>query len=352
MRHLALTLAVLGAAIAPAAAQPGTPMTLRDRLVIVSSSSSAAVAQGLTRGFSERYGDAAAPILNSVGSIHATEAFCIGTGPQTPDVAVVTRRMPRAMLETCQSNGVRDIVEMELGLGAVVLAVRRGDAAPALTSRQVWEAIAAERFVDDEFVPNRARNWAEVSPTLPRSDIRMLMPDTSSGTRALFDDLVMEAGCRNVRQIRLLFEATYRRAKCVTQRIDGRITQLPAANVPAALLAAPAGTIGVLTYDQLSASGGNLVALSLDGVVPTAASIASFDYEQTRTVFLYAKRQHGRNQQGVGVVRGIRELLVEAASEGAAGPGGYLTGAGLVPLGPADRAAQRRVAEAQSLMSR
>ncbi|WP_431285182.1 PstS family phosphate ABC transporter substrate-binding protein [Humitalea sp. 24SJ18S-53] len=357
MRHLTLTLAALGAMIAPimstpAQAQLTAPMTLRDRLVVVSSISAAALAEGLTRGFAERYGETAAPILHSLPTARAVEVFCAGTGPQTPDMLVALRRMPRAMIETCNTNGVRDIIEMDLGLGAVVLAVRRGEATPALTSRQVWEALAAERHVEEEFVPNRVRAWSDISPTLPRAEIRMMVPDDASGNRALFDDLVMEAGCRNVRPIRLLFEATYRRAKCITQRTDGRATSVSMVNAPSALLTAPPGTIGVLTYEQVSNSGGNFVALSLDGVVPTAASIANFDYEQTRTVYLYAKRQHARNQQGVGVVRGIQEFLNEAASEGTTGPGGYLTSAGLVPLGPAERAAQRRVAETQTLMSR
>jgi phosphate transport system substrate-binding protein len=86
--------------------------------------------------------------------------------------------------------------------------------------------------------------------------------------------------------------------------------------------------------------------------MPTIAAIGNLDYEQARTFFVYAKRQHSRNQQGVGVVRGIREFLLEATSEHAGGPSGYLAAAGLVPLTPAERAAQRRVAQRQTLMSR
>jgi phosphate transport system substrate-binding protein len=87
-------------------------------------------------------------------------------------------------------------------------------------------------------------------------------------------------------------------------------------------------------------------------VTPSSTSIGSLDYDPARTFYLYAKRQHSRNQQGVGVVRGIREFLLEATSEHAGGPSGYLAAAGLVPLTPAERAAQRRVAQRQTLMSR
>jgi phosphate transport system substrate-binding protein len=94
------------------------------------------------------------------------------------------------------------------------------------------------------------------------------------------------------------------------------------------------------------------VPVALDNVMPTIAAIGNLDYEQARTFFVYAKRQHSRNQQGVGVVRGIREFLVESTSEHAGGPGGYLAIAGLVPLAPAERAAQRRIADESRLMSR
>jgi len=334
----------------PAAAQGA--MTLRDRLVIVTSSATVGLGELLARSFAERFEGVSLPQATRLGSVRAMEAFCAGIGPQTPDILLLTRRLPRAVVESCAANGVRDIVEVQLGLGAVVLAARRGEPMPGLTSRQVYEALAAERTVDEEFVPNTARFWSDLGPGLPRNEIRVILPVAGSGPRALFDDLVMEAGCRYVRDIRLLFEAAYRRAKCITARTDGRVMDVHADQVTAALLAAPPGTLAVVSYDQLATSGGNLVALPLDAIAPSIAAIGSLDYEQARTFFLYAKRQHSRNQQGVGVVRGIHEFLVESTSEHAGGPGGYLASAGLVPLVPAERAAQRRIAEQARLMSR
>jgi phosphate transport system substrate-binding protein len=341
---------LLAHAAGPAGAQ--SALTLRDRLVVVSSASSAGITQLLAGGFTQRHQGVVPPITDALGSTRALELFCTGVGPQTPDLAVVTRRMTRAVQEACNANGVRDIIELQIGLGAVVLVTRRGEALPGLTTRQVWEALAAERPAEEDFAANGARLWSDIGAGLPRSEIRAILPEHGSGTRALFDDLVLEAGCRHVRAIRLIFEAAYRRRKCVTLRGDARITDVASDRVTAALLAAPPGTVAAVSYDQLVASGGNLVAIPLDGVVPSPRSIGAIDYEPARTFFVYAKRQHSRNQQGVGVVRGIREFMIEATSEHAGGPGGYLSEAGLVPLPPADRAAQRRVAERQSLMSR
>jgi phosphate transport system substrate-binding protein len=354
LRHFVLALALGGLALAGTAANAAaqTAMTLRDRLVVVSSASSYGLTQLLTRSFAERYAGVAPPLTEAIGSIQALERFCAGIGPQTPDIAVVTRRMPRAMAENCSANGVRDIVEVQMGLGAVVLVTRRGEAMPGISSRQVWEAMAAERPVDEEFVPNATRYWSDVAPGLPRREIRVILPEHDAGTRALFDDLVMEGGCRYVKEIRLLFEAAYRRSKCITARTDGRMVAVPSDQILAALLSSPPGTIAAISYDQMVSSGGNLVPVVLDGTQPTAASIGSLEYGPVRAFYLYAKRQHSRSQAGVGVVRGIREFLLETTGEHAAGPAGYLTTAGLLPLMPAERAAQRRIAEQSILMSR
>ena len=300
----------------------------------------------------ERFEGTPEPTRRTLPTSGALELFCAGLGPQTPDIAVVVRRMPRTVLETCQGNGVRDVVETRLGLSAVLLAVRRGEGTLSLTSRQVWEALAVERILDEEFVPNRRSLWSEISPNLPQSEIRMLLPNLGTGTNGLFEDMILEGGCRDVHAVRLIFEANYRRGKCVTVRDDGRVQRMGGLDVPAALLASPPGTVGVITFDQLQASGGNLVALPLDGVVPSQASIYAQDYVATRVVYVYAKRQHTRLNEGVGVVRGVQEFMTEATSEAAAGPGGYLSVTGLVPLPPAERAAQRRIADRLTLLSR
>ncbi len=353
MLRTAMKAALLMAAVAtslPAAAQGS--ITQRDRLHIVSSASSAAVTEALVSRFTDHFDGVRRPQIRITGTGRGFEAFCVGIGPETPDILVATRRMPRSTFESCQAHGVAEIIEIRLGLGAVVVAARRGDPTTPLTSTQVYEALAALIAQNESFIPNRATSWADVDPALPRRDIRVIVPEAGSGTRALFEDLVLEAGCREVRPIRLLFEAAYRRGKCTTLRTDGRVVAVRSDDVVSALMAAPPGTLAVMSFDQVVRSAGNVVPVSLDGVLPNAASIAALEYDQTRTVYLYAKRQHSRNRQGIGVVRGVREMLVEATTEQASGPGGYLSAAGLVPLPPAERAEQRRIAERSSLMSR
>jgi phosphate transport system substrate-binding protein len=240
IRSLLAGLALAAAMTLPAAAQTG--LAMRDRLVLISSGSSMAVTRVLANGFIDRYAGVTEPLIRSLPSTAALDLFCAGIGAQTPDIAIVVRRMARSMVETCQANGVRDVVELRLGLGAVVLAVRRGEPAPNLTTRQVWEALAAERVVAEEFVPNRTATWSDLAPGLPQTPIRFLMPPSGNGTTGLFEDMVLEGGCRDVKAVRLLFEAAYRRSKCITLREDGRVLLTEGVDLPAALLASPAAT--------------------------------------------------------------------------------------------------------------
>jgi phosphate transport system substrate-binding protein len=331
-------------------AQEGS--VLRDRLHIVSSGSSHAVTEALVEAFTHRYSDVQPPRVEIVGSAAALERFCAGVGVNTPDIAISSRRIPRSVADSCAANGVTDIVEVQLGLGAVVIAMRRGEGMPNLTTRQIYTALAAEYAAEDEFRVNALDTWSQISGALPAAPIRAVIPDRRSGTRGLFNDFILEGGCREVKAVRSIFSAAFRVSKCITLRSDGRIREVSSEAVPGALLESPPGTIGIISYAQLLESGGNLIPVALNGVLPTAATIARGEYDVVRTIYLYAKRQHSRNAQGVGVVRGMREFAGDAVSESAGGPGGLLTQQGLVPLAPAARARQREIAARQTLLNR
>jgi phosphate transport system substrate-binding protein len=341
------------ALIAPASAadQPMTEV-LRDRLHIVSSGSSQAVAKALTDVFNTRYAESLSPRLDLTGSGVAFDRFCVGIGPSTPDIALTSRRMPPSVAANCRANGVADIIEVRLGLSALVLAVRRGDPLTGLTLRQVYRALAADLPGAEDFERNGHATWSQIQPALPALPIAAILSARGSGTRSLFDDFVMEGGCRYEPSVQRIFSASFRVGRCVTLRGDGRIRELPSGQVPGALLDAPPGTIATISYEQVLESGGNLVALSLEGVMPSAASISSLEYPVTRTVYLYAKRQHARATMGVGVVRGVREFVNDAVSEPIAGPGGILARSGLVPLAPHLRLVQQRIAQRETLYSR
>ena len=77
----------------------------------------------------------------------------------------------------------------------------------------------------------------------------------------------------------------------------------------------------------------------VDGVEPTFETIVDGSYSISRPLFIYVKDQHA------GIVNGLREFTQEFVSDKAAGPDGYLTAKGLVPLPEKDLTTMQKLAD-------
>jgi len=309
------------------------------------------ISYALTAAASIRMGQGSDFQAVNLSTVEGMDRFCRGIGPATPDVLVTARRLPRSMVETCALNGVTEIVELDLGRGALVLATPRNAFMPGLTDRQIYTALAAVLPNGREFAANSNSRWSEVGDNLPNTPIAVIIPSSATSLRSLFNDRIMQAGCRHVPAIRRIFSANDRVEKCVTLRSDGRIREMALGEVPAALLAAPAGTLGFVTHQAMIMSGGNLVSVPLNGVTPSAATIANGDYDAVRDVLVYIKRQHVPAIVGERLASRIRNFAQVIVSEEFIGPGGPLAAAGLQPLSPAERIRQRDIAARQTLLT-
>lgn len=347
LRALAVCVALSILAV-PAGAQPATrDFAARERMVIVGSSTMKAYSDTVFEQLEKTRG-IKPPEEAPAGGLRGPRRFCEGIGPQFPDILAMARRMPGALYETCIARGVLDIIEVKLGLGAVVLATKPGDNKFGLTPQQIYRAIAAEVPDHDhgEISANAATKWSDISPDLPDMPIRVIGPDAASATRGFFDDVVLQTGCRREPAIRMIYDAGRRVEKCTKVRTDGAFAEVPAGqSTVALLLAAEPGTIAILNYGELVASGGNVVALALDGVIPSYQTIAGEEYTFARTLYFYVKRAHMRSAGGTGVVNGLQEFLTEVTGEQMIGPGGALNEKGLVSLPAALRVEQRRAVQ-------
>lgn len=322
---------------------------LRENVVLVGSSSMSGFIEaifkqlGVTRSIRP-------PDLRLIGSLRNAATFCEGIGPSYPDILALSRRMPKALFESCIDHGVFDIVEVKIGLSAVALANRKNDGRMGLTPNQIYRALAAE--VPDqksgELADNKAKTWKDIAPELDDIPIHFVGSPQGSSVRDFFDDMIMQGGCRSEAAIRQIFQASQRVEKCTKVRTDGAFIEVPEGQSRvAALMAAPPGTLGILSYGELVAGGNDLLAVALNGVLPSYQSIANDEYDYTRPLLFYVKRAHIIGEGGAGVVKGLREFLQDVSSEQMVGPGGVLQELGLVSLPAALRVEQRR--NAQSL---
>lgn len=349
----AVLMATAGAWVAlptPAEAQTTATQhgkTLRDRLKIVGSRTMQPIVEALVEHYTGWTGHPK-PEVDLKGSTDGIRRLCSGVGPQFPDIAVSSRRIHHNEVEICDDAGVGDLIEVAVGYDAVVLAMRSSDTPMALKLEHVYRAVAAVLPEGEEFEPNEHTTWDEIDPSLPKTEIRFLIPTEAAGTRGVFNDIFLEGGCRYVKEIRQIFDAVDRVERCTGIRTDGRVTEVEGADyiddMIAKLRDAPPGTIAVMDYDLAHYAGIPLTLLPIEGIAPTPMSIALDDYDASTKHFLYFKKAHMPDASGKGVVHGIRQMIEETVSERAIGPGGYVVKLGLIALSNVELARQRHAA--------
>ena len=157
----------------------------------------------------ERYGRASGkptPKIESTGSGGGMKLFCSGVGTNYPDITNSSRRMKASEYKLCQSNGVKEIIEVQIGYDGIVIANSIKVAPMKLTRKDIFLALAAQVPGDKEgeLVDNPYSTWKQVNASLPDTAIEVLGPPPTSGTRDAFAELAMEGGCKQIAWIAAL----------------------------------------------------------------------------------------------------------------------------------------------------
>ena len=291
----------------------------------------------------------AAPRVESLGTGGGIQAFCQGVGPTTPDIANASRQMKQSEFDLCAKNGVTDIVEIKIGFDGIVIATARNGNGFNFELNDLYEGLAKEvPGAGGQFVANPAKTWNQVNAGLPNQRIQVYGPPPTSGTRDAFLELGMTPGAKLVPGVKAI-EGDKDRFEAIahTLREDGAwIDSGENDNAIVQTLTRTPGSLSVFGYSFLEQNLDTVKAETIDGVSPTADTIASGAYPLSRSLYIYVKKAH------IGVIPGLQQFVQEFLSEGAAGKGGYLADRGLIPLPEDQLAAQRAVASALTPMQR
>jgi phosphate transport system substrate-binding protein len=277
-------------------------------------------------------------VSEATRSLLALRQFCQPRSADTPDIVLSIRPMPASLQRECEAANP-GYVGVQLGRTAIVLAMRAEGRALRLSTRDIWLALARDVPVGDEFRRNVSIRWSDIDPALGPQDIRFQLPPTTDYQRQLFDALVLEGGCRKDGAIKGIYEAAQRTQRCTTTRGD-RVREITRENAVRALLEAPPGTIGVLSLNEVQASEGKLIALSIDGVTPSATAIQNASYNFAETEWLFARDRATLTDPRL--VAELDRVVDLARSEAMIGPGGVLATGGVIPLADDEREAQRQ----------
>ncbi|RYE09675.1 MAG: phosphonate ABC transporter substrate-binding protein [Hyphomicrobiales bacterium] len=304
----------------------------RDTMQIAGSSTVLPFASIVAEEFGAVFPEFKTPVVGSGGTGGGLKQFCEGVGDNTIDIANASRQIKGSELEVCKANGVTDIREIQFGYDGIVFATAASGPDFALTPLQVYKAIAANVVVDGALVPNPYKTWNEVDASLPNQPIVLAVPASNHGTREVFQEKVVAAGAEEAGLPETLTAEektaalTAYRQDVVTE-ISGDYTET------LARLKSDPNTVGVFGLSFYEQNTDTLKVATVDGIVPTKATIAAGEYPVSRPLFFYVKGQH------IGVVPGISEFVAFFLSDAMAGEGGTLEANGLIPQ-PADKTAE------------
>lgn len=318
----------------------------RDYISIVGSSTVFPFATVVAEKFGKST-DFKTPKIESTGSGGGLKLFCAGVGVKHPDITNASRAIKKSECEMCKKNGVKEIIQVQIGYDGIVMANAKGAAPLKLSVKDIFLALG-KQVPDpkggDKLVDNPYKTWKDVNKDLPDVKIEVLGPPPTSGTRDAFAELALEAGAKKFDFIKAMKKADKKKYKavCHTIREDGAyIDAGENDNLIVQKLGANKNAVGIFGFSFLDQNTDKIQGAFVNGVQPSFDAIASGDYPLSRPLFFYVKKAH------VDVIPGMKEYLAEFTSDKAWGMDGYLAEKGMIPMSDDERKAVK--ADVESL---
>ncbi|WP_420011357.1 substrate-binding domain-containing protein [Tateyamaria sp.] len=310
-------------------AMAATTAAARDQVQVAGSSTVLPYASIVAEAFGENF-DFPTPVVESGGSSAGLKRFCQGVGTEHTDVANASRSIREKEIKACAENGVTDIIEVRIGYDGIVFASQLdGPAYTAFTQSDIFNALAPKVMVDGALVDNPHTQWADFNADLPASDILAFIPGTKHGTREVFEEKVIAAGCEATGAMAAMMAAGMSEDDaedaCLEVRTDGRSVDIDGDYTETlASIDANSNAIGVFGLAFYENNTDKLKVATMAGVEPTTETIAEGEYPVSRPLFFYIKKAH------IGVIPGLKEYAEFFVSDEIAGPDGPLAQYGLV----------------------
>lgn len=312
-----------------AIASVATAASARDQVQVAGSSTVLPYAVIVAEAFGENF-DFPTPVVESGGSSAGLKRFCEGVGENTIDIANASRAIRDREIAACAEAGVTDIIEVRIGYDGIVFASQiDGPAYTAFTPSDIFNALAPKVVVDGVLVDNPHQQWADFNADLPAADILAFIPGTKHGTREVFEEKVVAAGCEATGAMQAMMDAGMSEDDaedaCLEVRTDGKSVDIDGDYTETlARIDANSNGIGVFGLSFYENNTDKLKVATMSGVVPSTESISTGEYPVSRPLYFYIKAAH------IGVIPGLQEFASFFVADEIAGPFGPLAEYGLV----------------------
>lgn len=251
-------------------------------------------------------------------------------GENTIDIANASRQIKSSELEVCKANGVTDIIEVRIGYDGIVFASEKGGNEFAYIPSDWFLALSDQILVDGALVANPNKTWADVNADMPAQALQAYIPSTKHGTREVFEDKVILAGCEETGAFEALKEANGGDKKaaekaCITLRADGVSVYIDGDYTETlARIESNKDGIGVCGLAFYENNTDKLQVATMSGIEPTVESISTGEYPVSRPLLFYVKKAH------IGVILGLKDFAEFFVLDEIAGEDGPLSEYGLV----------------------
>ena len=317
----------------------------RDQIQVAGSSTVLPYAKIVAETFGETFPNFKTPVVESGGSSAGLKEFCKGVGEDTIDVANASRKIKDSEVEACKAAGVTDIHEVVIGYDGIVFATDINGPDFALEPADVYKGLAAKVVVDGKLVDNPYKKWSEVNENFPDWDIAAYIPGEKHGTREVFEEKVLAAGCEATGDMEVRVEGGMDKKAaekdCMAVRKDGAAVDIDGDYTETlARIDANKTGMGVFGLAFYENNTDKLKVATISGVNPSTETIASGEYPVSRPLQFYVKMAH------IGVIPGLKEYVEFFLSDQMVGPDSPLAEYGLVSAPEEEREAQRSSFEA------
>ena len=324
--NIAIALALTGAAVAT------TANAARDTIQIAGSSTVLPFASIAAEEFGNTFPQFKTPVVGSGGTSGGLKQFCNGVGDNTIDIANASRKIKDTELAACKKNGVNQVLEIKIGYDGIVFASNSHKAAYKLRPQHVFAALAAELPADGKMIPNPYTRWNQIDKALPNEPITLVIPASNHGTREVFQEKMVDAGCETYEAFAKLDKDAQKKA-CSNFRKDGKVIEIAGdyTETLARLKTSPSavGVFGLGFYDQ---NRDKLRVATVNNVVPSEKTILNGSYPVSRPLFFYVKGEHLK------AIKGLKEYTEYFVSKKVTGKGSKLEKAGLISTSDKERA--------------
>ena len=245
-----------GETMAGVALPPVDPLAVDGTIVSAGSSTVFPLAERMADLFQDE-GFGGSVTIDSIGSGAGFSRFC--EAGET-DVSNASRAIKDSEVESCQAIG-REPIEFRVGTDALAVVVSQEN-----------DFLEDASFEQLALIFSTAENWSDVDPSWPNEPILRYIPGTDSGTFDYFVEAVFESVPEPILS-----------ASNLELSEDDNVLVQGVEGSPYAV-----GFFGYAYYEQ---NADKLRALSIEGVVPSAASVDANEYPLARPLFIYSTAQ-------------------------------------------------------------